>query len=62
MSDPYKLRVGDKVRSLDFPEVIREITEVRSTGYTWKYPDIPDVDFLSENGTDPFFEWRWERV
>lgn len=39
----------------------RQIVAVRATGYTWRYPDIPGETFLSENSTDPFFEWGWEK-
>ncbi len=37
----------------------RRITEVRSTGYTWEYPDVPNKDFISENSSDPFFDHFW---
>lgn len=55
-----KMNIGDKVRNIDSPNVIRQITEVRDTGYTWIYPDIPDKDFWSENSSDPFFKFNWE--
>jgi hypothetical protein len=51
-----KLNVGDRIVSLG---IVREITAVRETGYTWRYPDKPDKDFLSENSNDPFFDLGW---
>ena len=36
--------------------------EVRETGYTWIYPDVPGKDFWSENSTDPKLEYGWELV
>jgi hypothetical protein len=41
-------------------EIRREIIAVRPTGYTWRYPDIPDQTFDSENSNDPLFEWDWK--
>ncbi len=41
--------------------VKREITAVRDTGYSWRYPDIPDRgEWDTENSTDPFLEVGWE--
>lgn len=48
-----RLCVGDRVRRGD---IVRQITEVRETGYSWVYPEIPEKNFLSENSCDPFFE------
>lgn len=56
-----KLKVGDRVVWNPDKDVIREIVEVRDTGYSWKYPDI-DKTFLSENSNDPFFEMHWSLV
>jgi hypothetical protein len=39
--------------------VVREITEVRETGYTWRYLHTPDKEFDSENSTDPMLELGW---
>lgn len=59
------LKVGDRMK---WQTVIREITEVRPTGYQWRYPDLPDLcpdgsqnSFASENSDDPFFE-RWDHT
>jgi hypothetical protein len=59
-----KLNIGDIIKGImsHNDKVTRQITEVRKTGYTWKYPDIDDRDFWSENSNDPFFEWGWEIV
>jgi hypothetical protein len=53
-----ELKPGDFVES---GGVVREITEVRPTGYTWRYPEVPDRDFWSENSNDPHFEMGWTR-
>ena len=56
---PGAFAVGDVIERRG---IRREITEVRDTGYTWRYPDIPDRDFWSENSTDPFFDLGWVKV
>lgn len=57
------LKVGDLVKLTNTKnEVVRKILEVRDTGYTWIYPDIPSRDFWSENSNDPFFELGWEKL
>lgn len=57
------LEVGDIIVNENFEEPIyRKITEVRETGYTWVYPEVPDKEFYSEYSSDPFFEWNWELV
>lgn len=61
MSKSKMWQVGDVLRgTMHNSGVECEILEVRDTGYTWRYPDIPDKDFWSENSCDPFFEWGWE--
>lgn len=61
-----KLKVGDKIMFDKNPDVIREIVEVRTTGYTWRYPGSEPVDlsntWISENSNDPFFDGLWEKV
>jgi len=52
---------GDRIRSKESPHVVREITEVRATGYTWVYRDEDGqnphgCDYVSENSTDPQME------
>ncbi len=56
-----KLSVGDKIYGQQHHNkgIIREIVDVRDTGYTWKYPDHDDT-YWSENSNDPFFEFGWE--
>lgn len=58
-----KLSVGDTIIGTHPHNdgIIREILEVRKTGYTWKYPES-DADFWSENSSDPFFVMGWELV
>lgn len=57
------LKVGDCIRSTDTERiVVREILKVRKTGYQWRYPEIPEKTFMSENSNDPFFEWGWEKI
>lgn len=60
-----KLNVGDQVQWRQLDEdgspIIRQITEVRQTGYSWIYPDIPDQEFMSENSNMPFFENGWRK-
>lgn len=44
-------------------EVVREITEKRKTGYTWRYPDMHDAgERYTENSSDPFLMWGWEKL
>lgn len=38
--------------------IVKEIIEVRKTGYSWKYEDSDRV-FMSENSNDPLFEQCW---
>lgn len=59
-----KLQEGDVIRGRASHNkgIIRKITEVRATGYTWIYLDIPEMDFISENSNDPYFDLGWERV
>jgi hypothetical protein len=61
--------VGDIIARTGFESVKREITEVRKTGYEWKYPDMGKVtnagdpnSFMSENGTDPFLQHGWTLI
>lgn len=61
------LKPGDQV--IHAEGTVREIVDVRPTGYGWKYPDLADITpaggenyFWSENSTDPFFEVRWRRA
>jgi hypothetical protein len=54
-----KFKVGDRIRQ---GNVVKEITKVRETGYTWKYPYIPDKDWWSEARDDPFFERGWDLI
>jgi hypothetical protein len=60
-----KYAVGDVMvfRREGYEPVFHEITEVRDTGYTWQYPDLPNGgDFWSENSNDPFYECGWEKA
>lgn len=59
-----KLREGDLIIGRD--GTVREIVDVRSTGYGWRYPDIEGMPpaqgenyFWSENSGDPYFDWGW---
>ena len=52
-------KVGDVIKK---QSVIRRITSVRKTGYSWQYVDIPNKIFYSENSNDPFFEVGWSKV
>jgi hypothetical protein len=56
-------QVGDIIESRTSPGVFREILAVRETGYSWRYPDLPDVSsvFLSENSNDPSL-YHWKRA
>lgn len=55
-----KLEVNDIIRLRD---VSRKIVDVRDTGYTWIYPDVPEKQFDSENSNNPFFDLEeWEVV
>lgn len=57
------LEIGDIIVNKSFEEPIyRKIIEVRETGYSWIYPDVPDKEFYSEDSSDPFFDWKWELV
>ena len=62
-----KFATGDTIRcsSETTRDIVRRITEVRPTGYTWVYvrAGVPDshVDYASENSTDPQFA-DWELV
>lgn len=63
------LRPGDQMVWRDNESVVREIVDVRSTGYGWKYPDLGTVTptggenyFASENSSDPFFEYGWRQA
>lgn len=41
----------------------RKITAVRDSGYSWIYVDDErEIEFYSEDSSDPFFEWKWELV
>lgn len=52
-----KLKVGDRVEGWG---VVRRITAVRPTGYSWVYdPDDWGREFMSENSSDPFFDRGW---
>lgn len=48
--------------------VVRQIMEVRETGVTWHYPDMPEKGqlpykgWLGENSNDPHMERGWEFV
>ncbi len=54
------LDIGDIITNNRFQEpILREITEVRDTGYSWVYPDVPDKEFYSEDSSDPFFDCDW---
>lgn len=58
--------VGDKIigRMSHNKDVVREITEVRDTGYTWKYTyshNGADQDWITENSNDPFLTQGWEK-
>lgn len=74
-----ELRVGDVIAcdyggprrpSQPTVTILRLITDVRPTGYTWEYLDLgadrpddePQPDFISENSSDPFFELGWRLV
>lgn len=50
-----RFAIGDWAESIHFPGIIKEITAVRKTGYTWKYHDLDGQDFWSENSSDPHF-------
>jgi len=57
-----KLKIGDKIIGIESHNkgIVRKITEVRETGYTWEYPDSQSSnDYISENSSDPFFEFGW---
>lgn len=53
-----RYNVGDFVASTQSQYVVREITAVRPTGYSWRYPDIPEKgEWISENSNDPMLSW-----
>lgn len=55
-----KLAPGDVIIWKENPSVIRQIVDVRPTGYGWHYEDDPEKKyFLSEDSTDPFFQYGW---
>lgn len=61
------LRPGDRIQHPS--GTIREIVDVRPTGYGWKYPEYgltcPDGKenyWWSENSSDPFFDVGWVRL
>lgn len=57
------LNIGDRIRHLDHPDIIREIREIRDDGYLWIYPDSPSkTEYLSADSCDPYFENRWALV
>jgi hypothetical protein len=67
------LKVGDCIeRSDEALELVCQILEVRTTGYTWRYlrrNELPVSESLSVRGryrsettTDPFFEQGWSCI
>jgi len=56
-----KLKVGSIIIGIGSHnrDIVREIVEVRKTGYTWKYENSVN-DYWSENSNDPFFEFDWK--
>lgn len=52
-----RYEVGDVLTYAKAPGVFRKITEARRSGYSWVFPDFPDVDFMSENSSDPDFRF-----
>lgn len=54
--------VGTLLVNARYPDLVKKITEVRETGYTWSYLDVPERDFWSENSSDPFFEMGWKVI
>lgn len=61
---PPSIKVGDYVLGTVPGNlgVIRRITEVRDSGYTWVYLHGLGEDFISENSNDPFFEHGWHVI
>lgn len=62
------LKPGDQIRYRP-SGTVREIVDVRRTGYGWRYPDMGQTTpsggenyWWSENSTDPFFEGLWDLV
>lgn len=58
------LNPGDQIVSDQ--GTVREIVNVRPSGYGWKYPEwgekCPNGQtnyFISENSNNPFFDWVW---
>lgn len=69
MAKPTDWKIGDVLQSKRFPEVQREIVDIRPTGYGWKYPDLGETTpsgaenyWISENSSDPFFEVGWTKI
>lgn len=61
-------QVGDVLVSKD-GEVQREITEVRPTGYQWRYPEFGDKtaigrdnSFMSEDSNDEALMFGWSKA
>ena len=61
----YKAHGIDPLTNKEYDPVFRKIALVRSTGYSWYYPEwefeavTPDHSenhFMSENSNDPFLE------
>ena len=68
-----KLQVGDCIeRSDEALELVCQILEVRTTGYTWQYLRRNELlvseslsvrgRYRSEKTADPFFEQGWSRI
>ncbi len=63
-----RLSAGDRIRYKGscLRPIVREITEARNTGYTWRYVDAGDKlspdEFTSENSNDPFFDHQWKLI
>ena len=56
------LKIGDIVEYKQNKEIRRVIIEVRKTGYTWYYVDVPNKYFYSEDSNDPFFVCGWKKT
>ena len=56
------LKAGDVICHSGFgtEPIFREIIECRDSGYTWRYPEVPEKYFYSEDSNDEFFEQGWE--
>ena len=68
-----RLQVGDCIERTDEGlELVCQILEVRTTGYTWQYLRRNELlasesisvrgRFRSETTADPFFEQGWSRI